>query len=46
MSKEQDMLEDGKMSKTTASIVRSSLKSNLYLSFVGNTNIKENYGGT
>jgi len=44
MAKEQDMLEDGKMSKTTASIVRSSLKSNLYLSFVGNTNIKENYG--
>ncbi|OOM81396.1 non-ribosomal peptide synthetase [Clostridium sp. BL-8] len=44
MAKEQEMLEDGKMPKTTASIVRSSLKSNLYLSFVGDTKLKETYG--
>lgn len=44
MAKEQDMLEHGKMPKTTAAIVRSTLKSNLYLSFVGNTKIKERYG--
>ena len=44
IAKEQEMLEDGRMSKTTASIVRSSLKSNLYLSFVGDTGLLENYG--
>ncbi|CUU48524.1 non-ribosomal peptide synthetase [Clostridium beijerinckii] len=44
IAKEQEMLEDGKMSKTTASIIRSSLKSNLYLSFVGDTKLKETYG--
>ncbi|APM38917.1 non-ribosomal peptide synthetase [Clostridium kluyveri] len=44
MAKDEDMLEDGKMSKTTAAFVRSSLKSNLYLSFVGDTHIKERYG--
>jgi len=44
MAKEQDMLVCGVMPKTTAAIVRSTLKSNLYLSFVGNTGIKERYG--
>lgn len=44
MTREQDMLEDGEMSKMTAAIIRSSLKSNLYLSFVGNTQIQESYG--
>ena len=44
IAKEQEMLEDGRMPKTTASIIRSSLKSNLYLSFVGDTKIKETYG--
>ncbi|MBU3112556.1 non-ribosomal peptide synthetase [Clostridium lacusfryxellense] len=44
MAKEQDMLQNGKMPKTTAAIVRSTLKSNLYLSFVGNTRINEKYG--
>ena len=44
MTKEQDMLEAGKMPKTTAAFVRSSLKSNLYLSYVGNTHLKDTYG--
>jgi len=44
MAKEQDMLVGGLMPKTTAAIVRSTLKSNLYLSFVGDTRIKERYG--
>ncbi|AQR95352.1 non-ribosomal peptide synthetase [Clostridium saccharoperbutylacetonicum] len=44
VTREQDMLEDGEMSKMTAAIIRSSLKSNLYLSFVGNTELQECYG--
>ncbi|WP_026883488.1 non-ribosomal peptide synthetase [Clostridium akagii] len=44
MAKKQDMLEEGKMTNIAAAIVRSSLKSNLYLSFVGNTKLKEQYG--
>lgn len=44
MAKEQDMLEGGKMPKTTAALVRSTLKSNLYLSFVGNTQLEARYG--
>lgn len=44
-TKENEMLIDGKMPETVADIIRSSVKSNLYLSFIGNTNIKAGYGG-
>ncbi|MCX8132185.1 MAG: amino acid adenylation domain-containing protein [Clostridia bacterium] len=43
-AKENEMLIDGEIPETVASIIRSSVKSNLYLSFVGNTYIKELYG--
>jgi amino acid adenylation domain-containing protein len=42
--KNKEMLNDGNMSEITAAFIRASLKSNLYLSFVGNTNINEYYG--
>ncbi|EOV9527059.1 amino acid adenylation domain-containing protein [Bacillus cytotoxicus] len=44
-AKEYIQLQDGKLSDTVAQFVRSTLKSNLYFSFIGNTNLKKNYGG-
>lgn len=41
--KEKNLLTNGKMTELTASFIRSSLKSNLYLSFIGNTRIQANY---
>ncbi|WP_234121291.1 non-ribosomal peptide synthetase [Clostridium hydrogenum] len=41
--KNKKMLENGQMTEITASFIRSSLKSNLYMSFMGNTKISENY---
>ncbi|MBC2578804.1 non-ribosomal peptide synthetase [Clostridium sp. DJ247] len=41
--REKEMLEHGEMSELTSAFIRASLKSNLYLSFVGNTNINEYY---
>ncbi|MCX7922531.1 MAG: amino acid adenylation domain-containing protein [Clostridia bacterium] len=43
-ARENEMLTDGKIPEAVAAIIRSSVKSNLYLSFVGNTNIKKCYG--
>ncbi|WP_041710818.1 non-ribosomal peptide synthetase [Clostridium pasteurianum] len=42
--KHKEMLNNGKMSPITEGFIRASLKSNLYLSFVGNTNINSYYG--
>lgn len=44
LARENEMLIEGKIPETAANIIRSSVKSNLYLSFVGNTNIKKCYG--
>lgn len=42
-TKENELLIDGRMPENVADIIRSSVKSNLYLSYIGNTNIKESY---
>lgn len=42
--KYKGMLSKGEMSSLVAGFIRASLKSNLYLSFVGNTNIESQYG--
>ncbi|GAE87152.1 amino acid adenylation domain-containing protein [Acetivibrio straminisolvens] len=42
-AKENEMLTDGQMSPAIAKVIRASVKSNLYLSFVGDTNIKKEY---
>ncbi|MFT8314183.1 MAG: amino acid adenylation domain-containing protein [Clostridium sp.] len=42
--KHKEMLNNGKMSPIIEGFIRASLKSNLYLSFVGNTNINSYYG--
>ncbi|MDT3424985.1 amino acid adenylation domain-containing protein [Paenibacillus forsythiae] len=43
-AKETIPLQDGGMPAAAASMIRSTLKSNLYLSFVGNTSIDKRYG--
>ncbi|WP_232229222.1 non-ribosomal peptide synthetase, partial [Paenibacillus zanthoxyli] len=43
-SKDSIRLHNGSMPDTAASMIRSTLKSNLYLSFVGNTSIDKRYG--
>lgn len=42
-AKEHIGLQDGVIPKTVAGFIRSTIKSNLYLSFVGNTDLKERY---
>lgn len=42
--REKELLFDGKMTELTSSFIRSSLKSNLYLSFIGNNDIDFKYG--
>ncbi|GAE30358.1 non-ribosomal peptide synthetase [Halalkalibacter hemicellulosilyticus] len=44
MAKEQIQLIDGEMSTTTKRFVQSSLKSNLYLSYVGDVQLDKQYG--
>ncbi len=44
MAKEDIRLVNGELTEQTKAFVRSSLKSNLYLSYVGETNFKETYG--
>lgn len=39
----QETLENGKMSPSVAAFIRQTIKSNLYLSYVGNTGLKEQY---
>ncbi|WP_235949829.1 non-ribosomal peptide synthetase [Paenibacillus apii] len=43
-SKDSIRLHNGSMPEAAASMIRSTLKSNLYLSFVGNTSIDKRYG--
>ncbi len=43
-ARDRDMLENGKMNPAAASFIRQTVKSNLYLSFIGNTCLKEQYG--
>ena len=43
-AKEHIGLQDGIIPKTVAGFIRSTLKSNLYLSYVGDTQFKESYG--
>ncbi|KQL56241.1 MULTISPECIES: non-ribosomal peptide synthetase [Bacillaceae] len=44
MAKDDIRLMNGELTEQTKAFVRSSLKSNLYLSYVGETNFKETYG--
>lgn len=44
-ARENELLTDGKMNEAVGKVIRASVKSNLYLSFVGNTNIKKSYEG-
>ncbi|MFD1773340.1 non-ribosomal peptide synthetase [Paenibacillus rhizophilus] len=43
-AKDAIRLQNGSMPEAAASMIRSTLKSNLYLSFVGNTSIDKRYG--
>lgn len=43
-AKEKMALQDGKIPEMASEIIRSTLKSNLYFSFVGDTHLREAYG--
>lgn len=44
-TKTQETLENGRMNPMAAALIRQTIKSNLYLSYIGNSGIKEQYGG-